>query len=182
MKLTTAILATIGLASSVVTLPTQASIAYDYTGNLASNGSGSVTASVTFDSTVDGAFTGNVGINHIERWTISSGTLSYTSTAPVDQPDATGYIPLRFEFSSGAIIRWDFDHNPGPGPDGYDLYTMKQSFVVGPGVTEDGFTIGGITNKPGTWAVVPLPASITLFVSGLGGLFAAGKGRSRIGR
>jgi murein DD-endopeptidase MepM/ murein hydrolase activator NlpD len=110
----------------------------------------SLDTSVIFDSTVPEGFTSTapVGASQVTSWRIGSGPLTYASPAAGAEPDATGYIPLRFTFASGAIVRWDIDHNPGAG---YDVYTMGHSFVVGGGVSEDQGPGGTVTGMPGTW-------------------------------
>src|SRR5947209_9831765 len=123
----------ISLFSCTLTMPLEASTTYIYIGKLFPNRH-NVTASVTFDATVDSNFTGIVDKTHVEHWEIMSEGLSFKSDVPLNEPDATGHIPLRFQLSSGSIIRWDFAHNLGSV---YDTYTLGHSFIVGNAVTED---------------------------------------------
>ena len=58
-------------------MSSQANLTYGYTGNQFSNGSGNVTASVTFDSVIDNNFTGLVDINDIIAWSISSAPFAF---------------------------------------------------------------------------------------------------------
>lgn len=172
MKLSEFALASVfGLAIGGLAPPVQAAVTYEYSGNPFP--AGPVVASVTFDSTVNSSFSGLVGLDHITHWHIDSELFSISSAPIPAEPDASGFIPLRFEFTSGAITRWDFAHNPGSG---YDVYTLGQSFVVGGGTTEDGALdiagVGrGVTNNPGAWSVaaVPIPAGLWLLGSALGG-------------
>ena len=157
----------VGLCLSAMS--SQANLTYGYTGNQFSNGSGNVTASVTFDSVIDNNFTGLVDINDIIAWNISSAPFSFNSSGPVTEPDATLFIPLMFEFSSGSIVRWDFAHNPGVG---YDVYSLGESFVVGGGVSEDAAPSVFVTGNPGAWSVVPLPTGLALLTSVISALFA----------
>ena len=168
----------VSMAAVVVATAAQAGTTYTYTGNPFTVGSGSIAASVTFDSTVTGTFTGFVGLSDIESWSITSGALSISSLNPVDEPDATGYIPLRFEFSTGSIVRWDFAHKTSISlPDPYIIYTLGNSFVVGPGDTVEESPSGYVIGNPGIWAPVPEPTALSLLLVGIGIVGIAKVGR-----
>ena len=122
------------------------------------------------DSTVNSTFSGLVDISHITSWHIESEINSFTSNSLVDQPDSTGLIPIRFRLNSGAITRWDLAHRLGTSSN-YEIYTLGNSFVVGPGggATEDGSveSLGAgvnhfITNNPGSWNALTGPLAMVV--------------------
>ena len=169
----------VSAAAAAFATTAQANTTYKYTGNPFTFGNGSVTATVTFDSTVTATHSGFVALDQITSWSIASGALSFSSLSTVDEPDTSGFIPLKFQFSSGSIVQWDFAHNP-PGPEGYDVYTLRASFVVGNGTTVDESLSGYVIGNPGIWAPVPVPepAALSLLLLGLGFVIFASKSRS----
>ena len=164
-------------ATAVIATTAQADTTYYYTGSPFTVGSGSITAVVTFDPTVTATYTGLVFLNDIVSWSIASGASSFAGT--VQEPDTTNYIPLRFQFSSGLIVNWDFAYKSSTSlPDPYIIYSLRNSAIVGPGATADESPTGYVVNNPGVWAPVPEASALSLLLLGISILGLLGKTRA----
>lgn len=171
--------------------PVMAYMTYDYTGNAYDQGgSGSpgytpslgtnVTASVTFDSTVASGFTGTILSPHFQAWSITSGTDTITNA---NQNTLYNFY-LFFTLQNGAIESWSLE-----GIDKAQTVFIGSQNAPLPGQDSIGVNMGGgglypafltvaWNHAPGTWTLegspssVPIPSTMLLLGSGLGGLAA----------
>ncbi len=164
-----------------------AAISYDYTGNSFDVRSApalgdKISASVFFSDQITSNHNGVVGESDIVSWSISTGTLTYTSVSATLFRGQPPYVNLpapalnwnMFRFENGDIVEWNFavlTSSTEPWNIAATLNTdgfVSDSITVpGPNQTE---SIGG---QPGVWttsSTVPIPTAIWLFSTGLAGM------------